>query len=380
MKRVLIIAGMMLASMTLFAQSGARFLDNVPWNEVMRQAKKADKMIFVDCYTTWCGPCKQLATEIFPQEKMGKYLNERFVCVKYDVEHGEGLVFAEKYPDVIKSYPTLLVIDTEGRLIHKVVGCRPAYELIAAIDAGLKGRTIYTLKREFEEGNREWGFICEYLRLLDKVGEEKQYEAVARAYASRYPLDSLLNPDIWGILGYFVTQDPYSEDFRFTASHLDEIQARGLTDRYGLEQKLSREMMFAVNGLRINAFRTENADTLAELEKQAEQLRQVLRLPVKGFAESMATLAMIECRIGQDVDGLYDRFRVLADCGFVSDDLFLIDVLEYLVLHLDDASRLREVLAYASRLKTEGSRDSWVQEGYDEVAKLGKDKLKTITK
>ena len=144
-----------MTSLSIFAQTGTHFLDNLPWTEVVQQAKQENKPVFVDCYTTWCGPCRQLATEVFPQEQVGEYFNQRFVCVKYDVEKGEGLAFVEQYPDLIHSYPTLLVIGADGRVIHKVTGSRPAEELIAAVDAGLKGNTIYTLKPEFDAGNRE---------------------------------------------------------------------------------------------------------------------------------------------------------------------------------------------------------------------------------
>ena len=141
---------MMLLGVTSWAfAQGTRFLDNEPWAKVVEQAKKADKMIFVDCYTSWCGPCKTLATEIFPQEKVGDYMNERFVCVKYDMEKEEGLKFNELYPGEVKAYPTMLIIDNKGELLHKVVGSQPADDLIRAIDAGLQGNTIYTMIKEY---------------------------------------------------------------------------------------------------------------------------------------------------------------------------------------------------------------------------------------
>ena len=87
---------------SVFAQSGTRFLENTPWVNVLQQAKQENKLIFVDCYTSWCGPCKQLATEIFPQKIVGDFMNSKFVNVKYDMEKEEGLTFNQKYPDAIK--------------------------------------------------------------------------------------------------------------------------------------------------------------------------------------------------------------------------------------------------------------------------------------
>lgn len=379
MKKVCLAFGFVMTSLSIFAQTGTHFLDNLPWTEVVQQAKQENKPVFVDCYTTWCGPCRQLATEVFPQEQVGEYFNQRFICVKYDVEKGEGLAFAEQYPDLIHSYPTLLVIGADGRVIHKVAGSRPAEELIAAVDAGLGGNTIYTLKPEFDAGNREWDFICPYLDLLDIAGEDKQYEAVARAYASQFPIDSLLNPDIWRILWRFVVKEPYGEEFRFVVSHLENLQARGLIDRYALEQKLSQEMVFAVNGVRLAASQIKNQDTLAIWMGRVEQLHALLEYPVKGFPESMATLEVLEGRIRQDVDAVYERFRVLVDCHLITDNLFQSEVLKYLVAHVEDREQLQFCIDYALDLKGKASKAGWIQEGFDDAIAQGRERLKTIT-
>ena len=61
------------------------------------------KMVFIDSYTSWCGPCKIMAKEVLPLKEVGDFLNERFVCVKYDMEKGEGPEIAKKYRVIISS-------------------------------------------------------------------------------------------------------------------------------------------------------------------------------------------------------------------------------------------------------------------------------------
>ena len=135
-------------------------MDNEPWEKVVKKAEKTGKLIFVDCYTSWCGPCKQLATEIFPQKKVGDYMNEKFICVKYDMEKEEGLKFNERYPNEVKAYPTMLIISPQKEeILHKVVGSQPADELLAAIESGLQGNTIYALEKEYRQGRKDDGFI-----------------------------------------------------------------------------------------------------------------------------------------------------------------------------------------------------------------------------
>ena len=81
---------------------------------------------------SWCGPCKMMTNDIFPQEKVGKYMNENFVCVKYDMEKGEGVELKKRYE--VSAYPTFLVIDADGTMVHRFVGYRTANDLLSELD------------------------------------------------------------------------------------------------------------------------------------------------------------------------------------------------------------------------------------------------------
>ena len=67
----------------------------------------------MDCYTSWCGPCKALAKNVFTQEKVGEFFNPRFINVKYDMEKGDGKMLNEKYKKYIVGYPTLLLLNAD---------------------------------------------------------------------------------------------------------------------------------------------------------------------------------------------------------------------------------------------------------------------------
>lgn len=333
-------------------------------------------MIFVDCYTSWCGPCKKLATQIFPQEKVGDYLNERFVNVKYDVEKGEGLAFEKLYPGEIKLYPTMLILNTKGKLIHKIAGTRPADELIADIEAGLQGTTIYTLEKEFNAGRRDWEFTRDYLTLLEKAAERKQYEKVVRAYIAPLPIDTLLNAEIWAKAGKIIVKEPYSKEFRFAVEHLDELEARGLIDRYRLEAQMNDELGFAVNMVYIASNEKRSRDSVILLQKRAEHLKELLKNPVKGFPQSLAELSLTECKLHDDADRLYERFCVLVECGFAERDIFLAGMLKYLAEHLEDPVRLRHCAELARQLKARYPQTDWIQDSFNEIIKIVDNRVK----
>ena len=109
---------------------GIRFHQNESWDEMLKLAQKEDKMIFMDCYTVWCGPCKALARDIFPQEKVGDFFNPRFINVQYDMEKGDGKMLYDKYKKYIVGFPTLLLLDKNGNVLQQMAGYHEADDLI----------------------------------------------------------------------------------------------------------------------------------------------------------------------------------------------------------------------------------------------------------
>ncbi|MFR8082587.1 MAG: thioredoxin family protein [Odoribacter splanchnicus] len=89
MKKLIPLMMCLVLSVMAFAQTGVDF-QHLTFDEALAKAKAEKKLVFVDCYTTWCGPCKMMTTKIFPMKEAGEFFNPRFVCVKFDMEQGEG--------------------------------------------------------------------------------------------------------------------------------------------------------------------------------------------------------------------------------------------------------------------------------------------------
>lgn len=88
--------------------------------EAKAKAKKENKLIFIDCYTTWCGPCKSMAKKTFVNKEVGEYYNKNFICLKMDMESGEGPTVASNY--AVEAYPTYLFLDSKGEVKHRDLG------------------------------------------------------------------------------------------------------------------------------------------------------------------------------------------------------------------------------------------------------------------
>lgn len=103
---------------------------SISLDKAKAEAKKNDQLIFIDAYTSWCGPCKKMAATSFKDEAVGELFNDKFINLKIDCEKdADGPEVARMYK--IRAYPTLLIIDGEGKLIKQVVGFQDADRLIA---------------------------------------------------------------------------------------------------------------------------------------------------------------------------------------------------------------------------------------------------------
>lgn len=99
--------------------SGIQFFQGT-WDELLAEAGRQAKPIFVDVYTEWCGPCKLMDRDVFPRKDVGDVYNELFISYKVDAEKGEGPEIAGKYR--VTGYPTFLYLTPDGNLIHRGSG------------------------------------------------------------------------------------------------------------------------------------------------------------------------------------------------------------------------------------------------------------------
>ena len=120
-------------------QNGVKF-EELSYEKALAKAKAEKKLVFMDCYTSWCGPCKMMLNSMFPKKEAGDFFNPRFVCVKYDMEKGEGIDLAKKFN--VKSFPTFLLIRPDGTVQHRINGGSfKLDDFIAWVEMGLNEET-----------------------------------------------------------------------------------------------------------------------------------------------------------------------------------------------------------------------------------------------
>ena len=127
----LLLAGLMLVGYTMPLQAQNRRIrfEKQSWEKCLKKARKQDKLVFLDCYTQWCGFCKALDQYIFTMDTVADFFNGRFVNVQMDMEKGIGPELCEKYN--VRAYPTLLFVDGDGNLVDSWEGYAAPAELFA---------------------------------------------------------------------------------------------------------------------------------------------------------------------------------------------------------------------------------------------------------
>ena len=113
------------------------------FSEAFALAESKGLPIFIDFYTSWCGPCKQMDRDVFTQPKVATMLNESFIALKVNAERGEGIQLAREFN--IRGYPSLLFLNTQGELIDRLEGYTSAPTLLTyARKAITKNKKVLT--------------------------------------------------------------------------------------------------------------------------------------------------------------------------------------------------------------------------------------------
>jgi thioredoxin 1 len=94
-----------------------------------KEPDRQGKVVLVDFWATWCGPCKQVAPIL--DELAGEY-GGRLKVAKVDVDQNPGI--AGKYG--IRSIPSLFLFKN-GQVVEQIVGALPKVAILKKIEAHL---------------------------------------------------------------------------------------------------------------------------------------------------------------------------------------------------------------------------------------------------
>ncbi|MFD2903166.1 thioredoxin family protein [Sphingobacterium anhuiense] len=182
MKKILLFL-LILPFAVIGQEKGITFEHGLNWSQIKEKAKKENKFIFVDLFTTWCGPCKYMSATVFPQTKVGDFFNSKFVNTKIQMDktdkdseevkawYEEAERFGKDYK--IAAYPTFLIFNPQGELVHRMVGGGDADEFIERSKDALKPETqYYALLKAFNENPTDLSLAHRMVRAANTAYDE----------------------------------------------------------------------------------------------------------------------------------------------------------------------------------------------------------------
>lgn len=266
------------------------------FEEALAKAKAENKMLFVDCYTPTCGPCKMMDADVFPKKDVGDFMNSKFIFLKLDMVSEEG--YEQDKILNVRAYPTYIMLGNDGNEISRFVGYMSQDAFIAKINSILdSSMTLEALQTRYDNGERDKNFMRNYIGTL---GSERKYDEAKHvinelmsslADDEKFKIENWI---YWTNYGY-VAATPANLDFLIEHQYKFEAGKREVTD---LLVNLARS-----NYSMIAFGQGDGAPEFSE----ADALTAKLQLEHNPTIELYRSAA--NAKVNGDIDGLIDTYE-----------------------------------------------------------------------
>lgn len=198
MNKILILWVALLGSLTLYAQEKGIEFQHITYREALDKAKAENKLVFMDCYTSWCGPCQNMLKNVFSRNDVGEFFNPRFINVKFDMEKGEGIELRKKFD--IRAFPTFLLIRPDGVVQHRIVGGGKAEDFIARVSRGMQEESsLLYLEKHQAKGKLNKKQRSLYMLALKDAGEDLKIKEVSGKEFEQLNDKERCSLEYWGL-------------------------------------------------------------------------------------------------------------------------------------------------------------------------------------
>lgn len=183
------------------------FIEGRPFAEILKKARTEKKMVLLDMVASWCGPCKIMDKTTFADPTVTAWANKSVIAARFDAERGEGRKLAYRY--AIRSFPTILFLDSKGNEVDRLLGAHPAddfYKYGAEIVNG-KGRFVEGLAKL----DRQWSAdsATSYVQSLAQRNDLARLRPVALRVINEDP--DLAKPETIDALALLAAIEDYNE-------------------------------------------------------------------------------------------------------------------------------------------------------------------------
>jgi thiol-disulfide isomerase/thioredoxin len=215
-------ATILLFAGNMVAQNRSITFENATLNGSIEKAKKENKLLFVDCVTEWCGPCKQMSKFVFTQDSVADFFNANFVNLQLDMEKGEGPQAGKEFH--VEAYPTYLLLNSDRKVVYRFVGGMPADTFLARIRKGMDpSNKVAVLNERYESGERSKELLREYIQIKLDGKETSVGQKIAGEYFDMLTPKERVLPENWYLFGEnkysMYLSNEHSRNFNYLADH-----------------------------------------------------------------------------------------------------------------------------------------------------------------
>lgn len=225
-------------SLSVFSQESINF-EKGTFKEILAKAKKEKKLVFMDAFASWCGPCKMMEKNIFPLPAVSEYYNANFINARFDMEKGEGREIAMKYG--VRSYPTFLFLNGDGEVVLKNYGYMGEQDFLTiAKEANQPKYRTSSNKELFEKGESNPEFLLNMMSLYAQSDYELAKKASERYFIVKN--NQPLTKDELGMLLYFIKSpsDPNYQIFVAKKPEITKLMSEDIYNQFDTNIKITK--------------------------------------------------------------------------------------------------------------------------------------------
>lgn len=282
------------------AQDREVIFEDLYFKEALAKAKEQNKPLFLDAYTSWCGPCKMMLNTVFKENTVADFMNSHFICIKIDMEKGEGPALRNQFN--INAFPTYILFDGEGNLQHRMVGASDGVNFMKKLEEGLNPETsLAGFHKRYESGERGKEFLMKYIRLLQGASEHAKLATIGRAYLETLTDDERFTTESWRLYSdYYIAGGASGAPFQYIIDHKQRF-----VDIAGNDEV--NDCLYGMFNSYVIGFlvgRPCPADVVDTWSKKI----QSARLPEAQEKALMVMMEMGKAREGKDIDKMLNIF------------------------------------------------------------------------
>lgn len=243
-------------------ENGAVFEHGMTWDQIKKKAQTENKYIFLDCFATWCGPCKQMDKQVYTDDLVCSYLSDHFISVKVQLDTAKTddaevrAWYAQAHKIMLEykigSFPTFIFLSPEGNIVHKEIGFMGAEKFTKLLQQAVSPEEqYYTLVDVFREHKLAYSKMPGLVKGLERIGEKECAMDIANTYIENYLLNlkdqDLFTKENARFIGFHI-KSSQSQAFNWYYQHtnsIDSVMGKGFSKDV-LDNVISQEEIIPV--------------------------------------------------------------------------------------------------------------------------------------